>query len=227
MEKDIRDILLKEADEKYKKFSSSLLPGVNNIIGVKLPVLRKIAKQLYKNGNYKEFIQCKKFEYFEETMLKGMLIGLLKENPDRMLYYINNFIPQIDNWSICDCFCSGLKFTENNRALVWHFLEPYFNSKNEYEMRFSYVMLLLYFVTPEYIDKIFEKIDGFQDERYYSRMGVAWLLSVCFAKEKNKTFLYLKNSKLDKWTYNKSIQKICESLRVDKKDKEQCKTLRR
>lgn len=226
MGNNIKNILLKKAEENYRQFSSSLLPDVNNILGIRLPVLRKIAKQLYKSGNYEDFIKCRKFEYFEETMLKGMLIGLLQKKPEEMLLYIKNFINEIDNWSVCDCFCAGLKFTENNRELVWNFLEPYFKSDKEFELRFAYVMLLSYFVTSEYIDKIFEKIDLFKDEKYYSRMSVAWLLSVCFVKEREKTLIYLKHSKLDKWTYNKSLQKICESLRVDKKDKELCKALK-
>jgi len=227
MEKDIRKILLKEAEKDYKKFSSSLIPNVNNVLGVRLPVLRKIAKNIYNSGDYENFLKQRKIQYLEEAMLQGMIIGLLKKSPSEMLEYIRDFVPSIDNWAVCDCFCSGLKFTKKNLALVWDFIQPYFESENEYDLRFAYVMLLSYFVVPEYIDRVLEKIDNFNDERYYSKMAVAWLVSVCFVKERDKTLLYLKNSKLSKWTYNKSIQKICESLRVDKKDKELCRSLKR
>ncbi len=223
----IKERLKKEAEEDYKKFSSLLIPNINNIIGVRLPVLRLIAKEIYKSGCYEDYLRISDFEFMEEIMLQGMIIGMLDKPVKEMLCYIKDFIPKIDNWSVCDCFCAGLKFTQNNLPQVWNFIQPYFSSQNEYELRFAYVMLLNYFVCDEYIDKILKLIDDFKDERYYSKMAAAWLISVCFVKKRDKTFEYLKKSKLSKWTFNKSIQKICESFKVDKQDKELLKSMKK
>lgn len=227
IEKEIKKILIEESDGKYKTFLSSIIPEEENILGVRSIQLKKTAKLIYKNFDYETYLKLNNLKYHEEIVLQGLIIGLLKKTPEEKILYIKEFIPRITNWAICDSFCSGLKFTKEYRALMWEFLKPYFNSEKEFYLRFAYVMLLSYFIVPEYIDKIFVKIDGFKSTKYYSQMSVAWLLSMCFVKDKEKTYMYLKNSKLDKYTYNKSIQKICESLSVDKMSKEKCKSLKK
>ena len=224
---DILKILEKEADKNYQKFSSSLLPNINNILGVRLPILRKIAKKILMEDNYKSFLSSKKHKYMEEYMLKGMLIGLLKEPLGDIINYIKFFVPQIDNWAVCDSFCSSLKITKDNLDKMLNFLQPYFKSSSEYEIRFAYVMLLNYYLSDEYVDKVLCLVDNFKDNRYYAKMSVAWLVSICYIKYPLRTEQYLKKSKLDNWTYNKSIQKICESFKVEKNIKMKIKKLKR
>lgn len=216
----IKQRILNEAEKDYKKFTAALIPNINNVLGVRLPVLRNLAKDVYKNEDWHEFLQCEDCEFMEEIMLQGMVIGLIKDDPEKILKYVKNFVPKINNWAVCDCFCSGLKFVKNNKELVWNFIQPYFKSQNEYDIRFAFVMLLDHFICDEYIDEIFKLVDEFKDDRYYAKMAVAWALSICFIKYEEKTFNYLKKSKLEKWTYNKSLQKIRESLRVSKETKE-------
>ena len=224
---DIKQRLINESEKDFQKFSASLIPNINNVLGVRLPKLRKIAKEIYKSGEWEEFLNSSDFQYMEETMLKGMVIGLVKQPPDKILELVKNFIPEINNWSVCDCFCSGLKFVKDNKELVWNFIQPYFKSKNEYDIRFAYVILLSYYIDINFIDKALKIIDGFKDKRYYTKMAVAWALSICYIKFPEKTLEYLKISKLDNWTYNKGIQKICESLRVDKSTKTMLKSMKK
>lgn len=224
---DIKERLISESEKDFQKFSASLIPNINNVLGVRLPKLRKIAKEIYKNGEWQNCVNRNDFEYMEEVMLQGMVIGLVKQPPDKMLELVKNFMPKINNWSVCDCFCGGLKFIKDSRELVWDFIQPYFKSKNEYDIRFAYVILLSYYIDIEFIDRVFKLIDEFKDERYYTKMAAAWALSICYIKFPEKTLEYLKTSKLDNWTFNKSIQKICESLRVDKQTKNMLKYLKR
>lgn len=224
---DIKLQILEKAENDYKEFFSSLIPNINNVLGVRLPVLRKIAKEIYKSEKWEDFIKQTDCQYMEEIMLQGMVIGLVKKSPEEILELVKDFVPKINNWAVCDTFCVGLKFTNKNKELVWDFIQPYFKSKEEYDIRFGYVMLLSYFIDDDYIDRILDLIDNFRDERYYSRMAVAWALSICYVKQPEKTLEYLKTSKLDNWTFNKSIQKICESLRVDKSTKNMLKCLKR
>lgn len=223
----IKNRILSEADKDYQKFSQALIPNIDNVLGVRLPILRRVAKEIYTKENWQKFLEQSNFEYMEETMLQAMIIGLVKDKPENVLKLVEKFVPKINNWSVCDSFCNGLKFAKQNRELVWDFIEPYFQSSKEYEIRFAYVMLLTHFVTEDYIDKCLIWIDKFNDTRYYAQMACAWALSVCYIKFPDKTFKYLKKSKLDNWTYNKSIQKICESLRVDKPTKNMLKCLKR
>ena len=187
----IKAKLLKKSEKDYKNFSASLIPNINNVLGVRLPTLRKIAKEIYKNNEWEEFVNQQKFEYMEEIMLQGMVIGLIKKQPEEILKYVLNFVPKIDNWAVCDSFCNSLKFTNKNKELVWAFLQPYFKSDKEYEIRFGYVMLLSYFIDEFYIDKVLKLIDDFKDEKYYSKMSVAWALSICYIKFPEKTHKYL------------------------------------
>ena len=223
---DIRKRLEKEADIKFQKFTETLIPNINNVLGVRTPILRKLSKELYKSGDFIKLFETPSI-YMEENMLKGMIIGLFKKPVKEVLSHIQDFVPTIDNWAVCDCFCCSLKMTKYNLALVWNFIQPYFKSKNEFEIRFAYVMLINYYLIDEYIDKVLNLVDEFKDDRYYAQMAVAWLVSICYIKYPAKTEQYLKKSKLDSWTYNKSIQKICESLKIDKQTKEQLKLMKR
>ncbi len=223
----IKQRLSDEAEKDYKKFSAGLIPNINNVLGVRLPVLRKIAKEIYLNENWQEVLDCDNCDYMEEIMLQGMIIGLIKAEPEKILEYVEKFVPKIDNWAVCDSFCNSLKFTKKNKKLVWKFIQPYLKSKKEYHLRFGYVMILSHFIEEDYIDEILKLTDEFIDERYYAQMAVAWMVSVCFVKFPEQTMEYLKYSKLNKTTYNKSLQKILESLRVSEKTKLLLKKMKR
>lgn len=133
MNKKIREEIFQLIDEDYKKFSSSLLPNIDNILGVRLPELRKLAKKVAKD-DWRKFIDTTDNQYFEQIMLQGMVLGYIKINIEEILLYVAEFIPKIDNWSVCDSFCGGLKFTKNNMEQVWNFIQPFLSSKKN--MRF-------------------------------------------------------------------------------------------
>lgn len=223
---DVRKRIKLEAEEKYQKFSSSLLPGIKNVAGVRLPILRKIAKEIYKS-DWKTFLDNKSFEFMEEKMLKGMVIGLLKEPPDVIYNYIEKFIPDIDNWAICDSFCCGLKFINKNKSETWDFIQKYLNSKKEYEIRFGAVIILNFFIDEEYIDNSLKILSQIKTNDYYAQMAIAWALSICYIKFEEKTLDCLLNSNMDKFIYNKTIQKIIESNRISKETKNKLKLLKK
>lgn len=217
----IKKRLLEVSDENYKKFSSALIPNIDNVLGVRIPILRKIAKDIYKNGDWHSFldIEC---EYMEESMLQGILTGLSCD-----INLVEKFVPKIDNWAVCDTFCTTLKFVRANKSMAWSFLQKYTRSKKEYDIRFALVMMLNYFIEEEYLHKIFSILDEFSSDKYYAQMAAAWLVSMCYVKYPIETETYLNQSKLDDWTFNKSIQKIIESLKVDKETKQKLKLLKR
>ena len=220
----IRKKLRSLQDTEYQKFSSALLPGVDNVLGVRLPVLRKLAKELAKDKCC-ILPDCEDV-YMEETMLRGMLIGLMKDDPRVILSYVNKFLPKINNWSICDSFCCGLKFTKDNMELVWEFIVPLISSKEEYKVRFAIVMMLDYYINENYIDKILQLIKNVRHEGYYAKMAAAWALSMCYIKFPEKVYLLLKNSNLDSEIKAKSIRKICESYKVSKTNKQRVRGLK-
>lgn len=220
----IKEQLIQLADEKYQRFSTALIPNIesNSVLGVRLPELRKLAKSLAK-GDWKSYLndtlRREDKEYFEEIMIQGMLIGYVKADIEEILTYVVDFVPKIDNWSICDSFCTGLKFTNINKERIWSFLEPYLSSTHEYELRFGVVMLLDFYVEEKYINEVLRLLDSIKHEGYYVKMAVAWAISICFIKLPQQTMGLLKSNSLDDFTYNKALQKIMESHRVDQDTK--------
>lgn len=219
----MRNKLFALKDEKYRQFNASLLPDIDNVIGVRVPDVRKLAKELAKTDgwqNYKDDL------YYEEIMIQGLVIGYAKLEAQERLEYLRIFVPKINNWGVCDVVCSNLKFVNKNKALVWDFLQPYLVSEKEFEIRFVVVMLLDYFIDDEYIDRVLKILDSISHEGYYAKMAVAWALSVCFVKQWDKTLEYFKHSNLPKWTFNKTVQKTCESFRVPDDRKKLLKKMR-
>lgn len=219
---DIKQDLLKMQDEKYKNFHSGLCPGVNNIIGIRIPVLRDYAKKIKGQVD----ISAISNDYYEEVMLKGMLIGLEKKLDFEK---ISNFIPLINNWAVCDTFCAGLKQIKNNKEKMWLFLQNYINSKKEFEVRFAVVTILDFYIDEQYIDRVLELLKIVKHEGYYAKMAVAWAYSFCFIKffEKTKNeFESFDKNNIDKFIYNKSIQKSIESYRLTNEQKNILKSMK-
>lgn len=221
----IKEQLNELAEEKYRSFTAALTPGKENILGVRLPMLRKLAKQMVR-GNWRDYLSEAKDDSMEEVLLQGMVIGYCGAEPIEVLELSRTFIPKIDCWPVCDSFCGGLKIADTNKELVWEFLQPYLSSDQEYEIRFGVVMLLHY-LQPEYAPLAFAHFDRIRHEGYYVKMAVAWVLSMYYIRLPEVTMKYLKNNKLDKFTYNKTLQKITESLKVDKETKDLIKGMKR
>lgn len=222
----IREQLFNLAEEDFRKFSSKLLPGIDNIIGVRFNYLRKMAKRIVKK-DWKMYLANASDEYFEEVMLQGMTIGYVNVEVKELQFLITNFIMKIDNWSVCDSFCSGLKITKKYQDEMWEYIENCCYSAREFTCRFGLVMLLDYYLEEKYLDQVFKIIDSIEHEGYYAKMANAWLLSIIYMNFPQRTEEYLKVSKLDNETYNKAISKILDSKRIGKETKNRIKKLRR
>ena len=147
------------------------------------------------------------------------LIDIAPENlstdVETWLKNISDFIPEINNWAVCDSFCSTLKFTAKNKERVWDFIQPYAHSQKEFEQRFCAVMLLDYFINAEYIDRTLALLTQIDTSQYYSSMAVAWALAECFIKFREKTEPFINKNSFDEMTLKRTIRKICDSYRVD------------
>lgn len=226
MKIDIRKKLFELKDEEYRKFHSKLCPGIDNIIGVRVPVLRKLAKQLSVEDGI-GYLKELKDDYYEEIMLQGLIIAMSNQiDITDTKKYLDEFIPKIDNWAVCDIVCSSIKKTKKHLKEMWDYLDKYINSNKEFEKRFAVVMYMDYYLTDDYIDLVFKKIN-IKSDMYYVQMAIAWLVSVAYIKQKEKTKEFLKNNNLDDITYNKSLQKIIESNRVTGEEKDRIRKMKR
>lgn len=226
MKEQIYKELIDVAEENYRVFAAKLIPGSDNLLGVRLPVLRKIAKRIAQ-ADYDGYLSLVDLSYFEELMLQGMVIGYIKRPWSERVPYIKQFIPKINNWSICDSFCSGLTFKAEEKEAVWQFLQPYLTSDEPYAARFAIVMLLCYFVDDHYAQQALTRFEQVKQDDYYVKMAIAWAISIYFRDLPSITMPYLKQNQLDDWTFNKALQKITESLKVDSKTKAIIRAMKR
>ena len=187
------------------------------MIGIKIPLLRKMAKEIAK-GDIQSFLTILENKYYEEIMLKGFVIAyitdlsLLKEE-------IREFIFLIDNWAICDSFGNSLKIINQNKKEFFKFIKPLLKSKEEYIVRFSIVLLIYYYVEEKYLKEIFNICLNNNNNKYYVNMALAWLLCECFIKYPDETKEFLKNNKINDFVLKKTISKINDSYQVKKENK--------
>lgn len=224
---EIRERLFELQDKKYKEFHGTLCNTCKyEIIGVRVPDLRKLAKEIIKR-DFRSFLEDSEINYYEEAMLKGLIIGISKMPFNETCKYLKKFIPIIDNWAVCDITCSSLKITKKHIDEMWKFLYSYTISTKEYEIRFAIVMFLSYYIDKEHLKEIFNIIENIKNDEYYVKMAIAWFISIAYIKEKEITVKFLKTTQIDKWTYNKALQKIIESYRVDEDEKKKIRLMKR
>ncbi|GHS89425.1 hypothetical protein FACS189487_09610 [Campylobacterota bacterium] len=211
------------SDAKYRQFHESLIPGATITYGVRMPKIRAIAKEIVKSDPFGFLGECKNSS-FEEIMLHGLVVSAMKLPLNEKLPLIAEFIPLIDNWGICDCF--NLKVGENERQLLWEFLQDYFNSDQTYFIRFAVVTGMSNLISDQYTDRYLSAIAAITHENYYVKMAIAWALCECAIKQRDKTLALLHTKTVDKWTQNKAIQKCRESFRISAEDKGYLNTLK-
>lgn len=223
----IDDKLYLYIDNNYKKFHEKICQTNYEILGIKIPILRKLAKELLKEYNYIDILNNLNNNYYEHIMLKGLVIANVKISYEEKLKLINEFLPLIDNWGICDIFCAELKFIKKNyKAFLDYLLN--LNKTSEYYQRFYIVVLLDYYINDEYIDFVLYEMLNIKSDFYYTKMAISWCISICLIKYFDKTINYLKinKDKIDKWIYNKALQKGIESYRISQENKEILKKMK-
>jgi 3-methyladenine DNA glycosylase AlkD len=220
---DLRERLFALQDIGYRDFSMKLTPGCTDMIGVRTPVMKAIAKEIA-SGDWRTYLGDMAADYQEERVVRGFVICYAKMDLDERMRWTESQVALMDNWAVCDSFFFRPNRKEYER--YFEFARSFIPRSGEYERRFG-VVTMMKFIDDGHIDEILSLMDGIRDDRYYVRMAVAWTLSVCYVKYPEKTDRYLESCLLDDFTYNKTIQKICESFRADPADKERLKAKRR
>ena len=223
--KKVIDILFSNQDLKYKDFHSSLVPNVDKdrFIGVRTPTLRSIAKDMIKDGSYKEFIKELPHYYYEENTLHSCILSLYKDL-DELLVELDIFLPYIDNWATCDLLKSKAFEKDQNRIL--DIVKEWIHTKDVYSVRFGIVTLLSFYLDDYFSDEINDIVLNINSSEYYINMAIAWYFSYALIKQYDRTIDIFKEKRLNKWIHNKSIQKAIESYRVDNDKKNYLRSLK-
>ena len=214
-------------DAAYAAFIAKLTPGFppSHFIGVRVPLLRTIARSFAKEeAASQRFLSHLPHSYYEEDMLHGMLISLVKDY-DRCLDLTDRFLPYVDNWAVCDTL-SPKVFAKHKAQLLENILR-WSSSSHTYTCRFGVRMLMTHFLDESFSADFLEIPAAIRSEEYYVKMMVAWFFATALAKQWEATLPYLENRQLDPWTHRKTIQKAIESYRIPPERKDYLRTLRK
>lgn len=211
------------------KFTESLHPGVDNVLGVRVPDVRALAAEIAR-GDWRAYLASPGRHYMEERMLHGLVLGQIKvADTEEYLDMIDRFVRDINSWSVCDTFdfAGKKRFVGANAEAVRRRLVAYLGAGEEYTVRFGTVMLMKYFASAPDADRFMDLMESVSHPAYYARVAVAWAVAEIFAKAPAAILRRLEAGRLDVWTHNKAVQKITESRRVSDADKEAARRLRR
>lgn len=223
---DIQKELFELRDEEYADFQAKLTPTVNRelIIGVRVPEARKLAKSVYRSGNWEEYLNSLPHEYYDENMLHGLIVSEIKDY-DECIRQVDRFLPYVDNWAVCDIM-SPKCFRKNKDRLIDEIIR-WSRSDMVYTARFGMEMLMTHFLDDDFKAEYLEIPAAVRSGEYYVNMMTAWFFATALAKQWDTAVKYIEENRLDVWTHNKTIQKARESNRITKSRKDYLKGLKR
>lgn len=219
-EKTITDGLFALKDENYRRFHAKLIPDIpiDNIIGVRTPVLRKYAKEVAKLPEANIFLESLPHSYYEENNLHGALLSLLyPKDIIAFMEQLERFLPYVDNWATCDMLSP--KIFKKHLSYVYERVQKWLQSEAVYTIRFGIVTLLGFYLDDAFEPEMLQLVANVRSEEYYVNMAVAWYFSMALVKQYDATLPYIQNRVLEPWTHNKSIQKAIESRRIPQETK--------
>ena len=220
MQNRIEAELFAQKDTKYKAFMQSLLPTVdaNTILGVRLPILQKMAKHLSKESGIESFLKNLPHTYFEENHLHSFLIATRCQTYPEALQETKAFLPYIDNWAVCDSFRP--KALLQNKSALYKEIKAWLHSEEPYTIRFALNILMQGYLKENFDAEILKEIASIHSNEYYVNMAISWYYSMALLEQYEKTIPLFENKILDKWIHNKALQKAIESRKSTPLQKE-------
>ena len=222
-----RQRLFDAADSKYGDFQQNLTPTItrDSIIGVRLPALRTIARECMKDAELDEFLHDLPHKYYDENMLHSCILSEMKDY-NQVTAYVDEFLPYIDNWAVCDTLLPKAYKKRTYRPELIKKAIEWAGSKDEYTCRYGVGAIMRYFLDEDFKPEYLEIPAGIVSDKYYINMMIAWMFATALAKQWDATIPYIEEGRLPKWVHNKTIQKARESFRITPEQKEYLKTLK-
>ncbi|MBE6648817.1 MAG: DNA alkylation repair protein [Ruminococcaceae bacterium] len=217
--------LLEFQDSKYKAFYMKLIPNIdpNKIIGIRTPLLKKYAKDIFGRVDAEKFLSILPHTYYEENNLHSFLIMQIKDF-DRCIYEIERFLPFVDNWGTCDSLRPEI-FSKNKKELL-PCIYRWISSEHTYTKRFGIQMLMVHFLDSDFDEVFLEAVADIKSNEYYVNMMIAWFFATALVFQYEKTLPFLTDKRLDKWVHNKTLSKANDSFRITPEQKAFLKTLK-
>lgn len=212
-------------DEEYRDFHSKLMPNIpkEDVIGIRVPVLRKFAKEFAKSDEKEKFLKELPHRYYEENNLHMMLLVEMKDY-DGCMQEMERFLPYINNWATCD-FPAPKCFEKHKKDVLEH-IKIWIKSSQTYTVRYAIGMLMRLFLEDDFSAEYPQMVAEVSSEEYYINMMIAWYFATALAKQWDAVIPYIEQRKLSPWVHRKTVQKAVESYRITPGQKEYLKSFR-
>jgi len=227
-----QDVLLgrlKDMSEpSYAQFSEKLKVSPRPILGIRVPTLTALAKELVRTENkafLDDFLHYPSVCY-EEVILAYKVFGLLQMDIPTTKHYLEKLLAYNDSWATNDSLCSSFTAPKKNRAEYWPLIKGYLTSLNPWDIRFATIAMMSNYLTDEYTPEVLTLLSAVHSDHYYVNMGLAWTFATAMAKQREKTLPYLHKGVLKEEVRKKAIQKCIESFRVTPEDKTLLRSMR-
>ncbi len=217
--------LLEAKDDRYREFQARLVPNIpsENILGVRTPEMRKIAREVSGTPYRDEFLSQLPHRYYEENLVHFFLIAGIKDF-DACVRAVDAFLPYVDCWPVSDQATPSV-FRKNHEKLLPH-IRKWIASDHVYTARFGLRMLMNEFLGEDFREEYLDLAASNAGDDYYLKMMIAWFFATALAKQYDASIRYLGERKLDEWVRRKAIQKALESYRVSEEHKIYLRSLR-
>ena len=208
--------LKKLSNEKFKNFNDKIINTTSKTIGVQIPKLRLIAKEISK-GNYISFLSLNMPDIFELHIIYALVLSKIKDiNLSYPLF--KNFIYTINNWAVCDILCGEYKIVLKNKEFYLNKIKEFVKTNNEFVVRVGLILLMKFYIKTNLFE-IFEILNTTTCNKYYVNMGIAWLLSTTFIFDEKSTLNYINTSQLSYFVKNKTFVVGDENTKLNSKNK--------
>lgn len=224
----LRGRLALMSEPSYALFSIKLKTSQREILGVRVPLLTALAKELAKaeGVSFLDDFFLYPSVCYEEVILAYKLFGLIKLDIQGNTHYLGKLLAYNDSWTSNDCLCSSFTEPKHNRKEYWPLIKGYLDSSNPWDIRFATIALMTNYLTDEYTPEVLELLKAVQSEHYYVNMGLAWAFATAVAKQRDRAIPYLHKGVLNEVVRKRAIQKCIESFRVSDEDKTLLRTMR-
>ena len=200
-------------DENYKRFNERLAVTHYPLVGVRVPTLRTMAKKLIKENKWNEVL-VETPQYYEDVQLQSFILAAAPMAVNERQQQLEAFFPKMDNWQVVDGLCTSLKEVTRYESEYWQWLKTLRISDETFVIRFVVVMYLTYYLGDKYLEDVLTFFETIEHDDYYVKMAVAWALSIAFIKNEEKLTAFFQETNINRWTYNKALQKIIESRQI-------------
>ena len=210
------------AETDFAAFQRKLIFTKQEILGVRTPILRKIAKETAQSVDIQTLLSFPD-TYYEITFIKLACVSALPY--ERFINYVESCVALIDNWATCDslrpsCF-------KKHPFELFGMIDKWLKSEHVYTVRFAVGMLMVNYLDKNFDPEQMSKAAAACCDEYYVNMMVSWYFATALAKRYDHALLYLEQERLPLWVHNKTIQKAVESYRISAVQKAYLRTLRR